>query len=51
MRILLRSLFIAIALVAAGGVLQPWLAGLAYAVRLASRVAPVRRSKLATAPI
>lgn len=40
MRILLRSLFIAIVLIAAGGVLQPWLAALAYAVRLASLPAP-----------
>jgi murein DD-endopeptidase MepM/ murein hydrolase activator NlpD len=41
MRILLRSLVIAIVLVAAEAVLRPWLGGIAYAIRLATQPAPV----------
>lgn len=40
MRILLRSLFIAIILIGAGAVLQPWLGSLVYAFRLATRPTP-----------
>ena len=40
MRILLRSLVIAIVLIAAGSVLRPWLGGIAYAIRLSTRRAP-----------
>ena len=40
MRILLRSLVIAIVLIAAGGVLRPWLGGIAYAIRLGTLPAP-----------
>lgn len=40
MRILLRSLVIAFVLIAAGGVLRPWLGGIAYAIRLGTLAAP-----------
>jgi murein DD-endopeptidase MepM/ murein hydrolase activator NlpD len=40
MRNLLRSLVIAIVLIAAGAVLRPWLAGIGYAIRLGTTPAP-----------
>jgi len=40
MRTLLRSLVIAIVLIAAGAVLRPWLGGIGYAIRLGTLPAP-----------
>lgn len=40
MRTLLRSVFIAIVLIAVGGILYPWLGSIAYALKLASLPAP-----------
>jgi murein DD-endopeptidase MepM/ murein hydrolase activator NlpD len=40
MRTLLRSVFIAIVLIAVGGILYPWLGSIAYALKLTSLPAP-----------